>query len=179
MNDMERWLDHFTIHYESIDDLFQTPGWFNPHALISSIPGAHQFSENLWSTSDGFYVSTLTSVLSTTTHELIHFSEPAVMLLYVAKSAEAVLWHRHESSKLPTLVPLAEQFGGVPPLTYGDLHRRFKCFESATYRTTDGLFIDKKVETDRVTFCFRALGDDNSEHPFLIEITRPVGAGRH
>ena len=61
-----------------------------------------------------------------------------------------------------------------PILSYGDLKKRFKSSESASYRMADGKFIDKSVSIGPIAFCFRSRGDRFDEIPYLIEVRKEI-----
>ena len=98
---MENWLDQFITHYDAVEDYYSTPVWFLPKVLISSAPGAKSITDDLWSTEDGFFVSTATKFLNTEKNEYTHSPEPAVMLLFMAKDFRCIQWHRHKEINLP------------------------------------------------------------------------------
>ena len=65
--------------------------------------------------------------------------------------------------------------GGAVEATYGEILRGLKndkskaCFETASYRiATDGLFIHRKIETERFAFFFRKPEHDDTEPPYAI-----------
>ena len=65
--------------------------------------------------------------------------------------------------------------GGAVKATYGEILRGLKndkskaCFETASYRiATDGLFIHRKIETERFAFFFRKPEHDDTEPPYAI-----------
>lgn len=168
---MSNWLEQFASKKESLSDHWRPPAWFHPFTLIDAVPGATPIADDLWSTSDGFFVHARTSILQRDGTER-RFDRPVAIIAFYAKSLDSVQWHRHVLQKKPELVPLTDPTPIFPRFAYGEWTERFRFSESASYRLGDGsgAYVDKAVVIGTLTVCFLSRRDDAAESPYLFEV---------
>lgn len=168
---MTSWLEQFASKKESLSDHWRPPEWFRPFAAIDTLPGATPVADDLWATSDGFFVHARTSILQQNGTER-QFDHPVAVLAFYAKSLDSVQWHRHVLKKKPNLVPLTDPRPIFPRFKYGEWTEHFRISESASYRLGDasGAFVDKAVAMDTLTVCFLSRREDAAESPYLFEL---------
>jgi hypothetical protein len=172
---MSEWSQQFVVKYDRLSDVFSTPEWYRRHVCIDATPKPQHLEVELWSVANGYFALARNNVLKSDGSGILQFEKPAVLILYIANSLEAVLHHSHKIVSAEHLGPLEEPHpSGVLPLNYKEWTSRFECSESASYRFSDGCFVDKLVFIKPIKVCFLNNEDDPFEMPYLIEVRDEV-----